>query len=273
MQELDRENIPDVNDMVSFCAGLVIVDLESNIIRLVHYTTQEYLKRILATWIPDAPTSIAITCLTYLSFKIFASGCSPNDREFEDRLAQNVFLGYAASHWANHAHEVQVDVKEVALPFLRNESLASATNQVISAPPYRYPGYSQGWQETGLHVVARFGLQDFLASLLECNEYADSKDAQYGRTPLSWAAENGHEAVVKLLLEKAIDVDSKDNSNQTPLLWAARNGHEAVVRLLLEKAADVDSDARYGRTPLSWAARNGHEAVAKLIESKTQRSQ
>jgi KaiC/GvpD/RAD55 family RecA-like ATPase len=38
------------------------------------------------------------------------------------------------------------------------------------------------------------------------------------------------------------DVDSKDNYGQTPLSWAAKNGHEAVVKLLLETGkVDVDS--------------------------------
>jgi ankyrin repeat protein len=44
----------------------------------------------------------------------------------------------------------------------------------------------------------------------------DSKD-RYGRTPLLRAAEKGHEAVVKLLLEKVADVDSKDNNSRIPL--------------------------------------------------------
>jgi ankyrin repeat protein len=38
--------------------------------------------------------------------------------------------------------------------------------------------------------------------ILEKGAELESKDDKYRRTPLSWAAENGHEAVVKLLLEK-----------------------------------------------------------------------
>lgn len=45
-EELDPDNIPNVEDIVSVCAGLVTVDEESDIIRLVHYTTQEYFERI-----------------------------------------------------------------------------------------------------------------------------------------------------------------------------------------------------------------------------------
>ncbi len=45
----------------------------------------------------------------------------------------------------------------------------------------------------------------------------------------------GLEAVVKLLLAtERVDADSKDTFYlQTPLSWAAENGHEAVVKLLI----------------------------------------
>ena len=40
--------------------------------------------------------------------------------------------------------------------------------------------------------------------------------------------------------EDNVDTDSKDSYGWTPLFWAARNGHEAVVRLLVEKGAAVN---------------------------------
>jgi ankyrin repeat protein len=88
--------------------------------------------------------------------------------------------------------------------------------------------------------------------LLERGAELDSKDNIYSQTPLSWAAENGHEAVVKLLLEKGAELDSKDNIyGRTPLSWAAKTGREAMVKLLLEKGAELDSGDIGGRTPLS----------------------
>jgi ankyrin repeat protein len=69
------------------------------------------------------------------------------------------------------------------------------------------------------------------------------------------AARNGHEAVVRLLLETGMaDVESKDNYCQTPLSMAARYGHEAVVQLLF-----VESKNRYSWTPLSGRVQNGME--------------
>jgi hypothetical protein len=48
--ELGEDNLVEVDDMVSACAGLVTVDQESKIIRLVHYTTQEYFERTQNHW-------------------------------------------------------------------------------------------------------------------------------------------------------------------------------------------------------------------------------
>lgn len=41
----DEENVPDLADALSNCCGLVIVAKDSNIIRLVHFTAQEFLTR------------------------------------------------------------------------------------------------------------------------------------------------------------------------------------------------------------------------------------
>lgn len=65
------------------------------------------------------------------------------------------------------------------------------------------------------------------------------------------AAANGHEAVVKLLLDtQKVDVDLKDSNGWTPLSMAAENGHEAVVKLLLDtQMVDVDLKNKVGTWP------------------------
>jgi ankyrin repeat protein len=54
--------------------------------------------------------------------------------------------------------------------------------------------------------------------LLEKGTELETKDKDYGWTPLSWAASNGREAVVKLLLEKGVVLETKDKDGRTPLL-------------------------------------------------------
>jgi ankyrin repeat protein len=44
------------------------------------------------------------------------------------------------------------------------------------------------------------------------------------------------------------DVDAKDNDEWTALYLAAENGHEAVVRLLLEHKVDIDAKDNDGWT-------------------------
>ncbi|KAH0543124.1 hypothetical protein FGG08_002550 [Glutinoglossum americanum] len=267
---LDDDSILDADILTSVCAGLIIIDLETSIIRPVHYTTQEYFKRIRIARFPGAQTSIAATCLTYISFDIFAAGPCHSDQEMEIRMHKYPLLEYAARHWGDHARgDPEETIKELAQEFLEHNSKVMCSNQVMHIPGSRYPGYSQRFPRrlTGLHIAASIGLAKVVWLLLE-REGADvdPKDNN-GWTPLSWAANKGHEVVVRLLIEReGVNVDSRDNSGQTPLSWAAESGHEAVVRLLFERDdVDVDSKDNCGRTPLSWAARNGYGVVAQLL--------
>jgi len=89
---LDQENLPEIEDMVSVCAGLVTVDEESDIIRLVHYTTQKDFERTRNRWFPYAQRDIAETCITYLSFDAFETGFCSTDEEFKARLRLHIMI-------------------------------------------------------------------------------------------------------------------------------------------------------------------------------------
>ncbi|OBT63922.1 hypothetical protein VE03_05994 [Pseudogymnoascus sp. 23342-1-I1] len=270
--EFDKENLTPIEDIVSVCAGLVTVDEESAIIRLVHYTTQEYFERTQKRWFPRAETNIATICVTYLSFNDFENGICENDDNFEERLKSNPLYDYASHHWGDHARKGFMLIAEV-ISFLEKNAQVEASSQALLNSKF-YPedsGYSQRFprQMTGLHLAAYFGVEKPVYNLLESGLAANLKDS-YGQTPLSWAAGNGHEAVVQVLLGKGAEVDAKDiEYGRTPLSWAAEDGHEAVVQVLLGKGAEVDTkDTVYGRTPLSWAAEKGHEAVVQVLLGK-----
>ena len=72
----------------------------------------------------------------------------------------------------------------------------------------------------------------------------DIPDTWDGRTPLSKAAGNSHEGVVKLLLGRGdVNPNSLCKSGRTPLLWAVKNGHEGTVKLLLEWEVFVPNES------------------------------
>jgi GPI inositol-deacylase, winged helix domain len=83
-----EENIPEIEDIVSVCAGLVTIDNESDIIRLVHYTTQEYFERTQKSWFSDAETDITKTCITYLSFDVFGRGICATAEDCETDISR-----------------------------------------------------------------------------------------------------------------------------------------------------------------------------------------
>ncbi|VUC23020.1 unnamed protein product [Clonostachys rosea] len=81
-------------------------------------------------------------------------------------------------------------------------------------------------------------------------------------TALEAASAEGHEEVVRLLLDHGAKID---NGNQSSLYMASRNNHEAIVELLLKKGIDADAAGRFSKSPLQVASSRGHHGVIQLL--------
>lgn len=130
-----------------------------------------------------------------------------------------------------------------------------------------YPLYLEIYG-TGLHLATYFGLHVYVDAMLGSSVATPDPVDKGGRTPLSWAAERGHEAIITLLLAKGASVETKDNEGRSPLSWAAAEGREAVVELLVDNEADVKSKDNQGRTPIYFATFHGHEGTVAFLLDK-----
>ncbi|KAI1754892.1 hypothetical protein F4782DRAFT_464491 [Xylaria castorea] len=264
--EFDENNLPDLEDMVSYCCGLVTVDEERNIIRLVHYTTQEYLERTGPSLFPWAQYQIARTCITYLSFDAFGSGMCSSTSECEQRLSTCPLYKYASDHWGRHAYLASgyQDCTALCIAFLTEASKVEACAQALFN--WNVGNNQEPGKATGLHLAAFFGLHEVVRSIVE-REDPNPCDSR-GSTPMYHAIEQGHLSVVELLLETGVIVDSMVSG--WPLLaWASKSGHKDIVRLLLDKGAEINLGATdelfEGATTLSSAASHGKEVIVRLL--------
>ncbi|KAI9731134.1 MAG: hypothetical protein M1834_005327 [Cirrosporium novae-zelandiae] len=267
--DLDKDNYPDMDEIRSWCVGLVTVDEESNIVRLVHYTAQEYFDRKLDEWIPTGKMYIARTCLTYLSFETFASGHCSTDEKFKSRADSHSLLDYTSNFWGEHMiTNSEAEVENLALKFLQDESLTQSAAQAMFIDIGEYSRYFRA-KGTGLHFAAHFGLDKLLLSLIRKNQFLDVRD-QNDNTPLTWAVIQGQEATVKLLVDqKNVDADNKNKNGWTPLIFAAENSDENIVKFLAERDdVDTDNKDKNGWTPLIYAANRGHENIVKFLAER-----
>ena len=85
--------------------------------------------------------------------------------------------------------------------------------------------------------------------------------------PIHNAAEAGNLQEVQRLIDKGVDVNSKNKKEETPLHYAAFNGYLEITRLLIENGADVNAHDS-GWTPLNLASWHRHLEIAKLLLAK-----
>jgi len=91
-----------------------------------------------------------------------------------------------------------------------------------------------------------------------------------GLTPLILACAKGSLEVAKLLIDLGCNIESETNFGGTALKWAACNGHESCVRILLAAKAQVDVKDNSGGSPLDYAIENfqneGNDKSLRIVK-------
>lgn len=118
----------------------------------------------------------------------------------------------------------------------------NARTAVGTTPPFVPPCKGTGCGSEGAGIN-RGGLPD-----------RGRRDAvKGGMTPLLYAAREGADAAVAVLIRRGANPELAEANGMTPLLMALLNNQLGAARQLIEAGANVNTDDFYGRTPL-WAA-------------------
>ena len=265
--ELDDSAAPDDELITSVCAGLVVIDQKSEVVRLCHYSTEEYLRRFRTIRFPTAQMVIAQTCLTYLMFDEFQQGPFKDEMRALQNILNHRFLAYAAINWGKHLQgPPEQELQQMTLRFLSGvDGKMAHSIQTAYWLDHFYRGYSQKYPKkvVGLHLAADFGLGTILETLLEQGANVSAKDSN-GENALHKAAKGGHKALVKVLLGCGLDVMAEDSSGWTALHKSATSGSDEVVMLLLREGATISKGVD-GRTALHFAAEFGSEQIASAL--------
>lgn len=119
--------------------------------------------------------------------------------------------------------------------------------------------------ETALRIACMNNDLPIARFLLDKGADVNMADAE-GKSPLSRAAGEGFNALLKLLLAApGIDVDAQKLDGDTALRLAVFYNHLESVRLLLDAGANPNIQNGEGNTPLTRAAAQGYTEIARLL--------
>ena len=243
--ELDNDNLLQPESLIDVCGGLVIIDSTSQIIRLVHYTTQEYFSNKRLDLFAGAEADISRACLTYLSYDI--GHRFPDWKTVMWAFESHPFLHYAYGHWFSHVHSSLSagTPASVFLDFVAHFKRSDSSLRSISLLRW-----DPRWDPRGV------GSRSMLDS--ECPDRESALEVAS-----SWGLE---ELVTVLLDHRTGTYPGLDRS----LFFASRFGALNVVNQMLRYGAHVnflvdDGVLGHADTALSAACEEGHLPVVKVL--------
>lgn len=259
---------PSQEHMVSSCLGLVSVNEQTSVIRLVHYSVQQFFEKHQNRIFPMGESTVAELATTYSLLEEFASGSRPNEDSIQMLISQNPFSVYAACFWGHHVRNAKSpQVDQLALSFLR------ANPQRICS--YQISRYTAGLKElyweaeeanscNALLMTATFGLQGLAKTILEDDHAQINSTTKMGTTALIRAAASGNLSFMQMLLDRGAD-PLKENWYGSAFHCAAEAGQVAALVELLQRGFEVDTRDHRGRTALHCAATEGNVAAMRTL--------
>ncbi|XP_055339794.1 glutaminase liver isoform, mitochondrial-like isoform X1 [Paramacrobiotus metropolitanus] len=139
------------------------------------------------------------------------------------------------------------------------------------SPPLDHYGNSVRGVEFCKELVSRFNFHNFdnIRQSPKKSDPRHQKSEAKGLRVVSllFSAASGDLVALRRLYLKGLDMNQCDYDGRTALHLAASEGHEEVVRFLLERCNVVHNPKdRWGHTPLEDAELFGHDRIAQIIK-------
>lgn len=124
---------------------------------------------------------------------------------------------------------------------------------------------------TALHAACEHGHEAVVRILLQRSRELLDVPNRLCQTPLHLSCERGHLSCARLLVDAAAEdahcrlLDSADSSGLTPLMRASVGGSASLVELLVSRGAALDRIDQVGMTALFRTCVAGHTACLDLL--------
>jgi hypothetical protein len=158
---IQESDLPDTQTVISVCVGLVVLDEQSDEIRLVHVTTRQFFQGYFRdVRKEDGNAEIANVCLRYISFSAFSGGFE-NQSSLEDHLQKYKLSSYASRNCFRHIREGNLEVRLAAaiLKTFENQGTILSVFQILEhfKDPFFYYEYGPSSIHL-LHLASMHGL-------------------------------------------------------------------------------------------------------------------
>ncbi|KAN0081738.1 hypothetical protein V8E54_003036 [Elaphomyces granulatus] len=248
------------------CEHLVYLDEDNNTVNLIHQSTKEFLldeyfhigprkeceRNQYFISSEDANLLMFRNCWRYLTAKEVEQECRLIRRDKDGILSETAFWEFRS----NIDHETYYFLRYAFNEWLTH-AFTAATVLVTGGFEFDKAVLEKAptFRDTWLLRASAEGQAEIVRCLLERGAEVNSKNS-YEETSLLLAVKNGHKDVVMELLACGnVNMNLKDSSGCTALMTAVTHKHEEMVELLLwSKRADVKIQDILRATVLHYAA-------------------